>query len=258
MAEAGEAAPRAPQQVTSEDEDLFADAPRAPEEANIDDGGDDDKFQCQSCDAPDHEGADEQDAVKSRILPDPGEPTDCQREEHRASGHIPYRSWCPDCVGARGTGEQHRTRTGERRVCVFSFDYLFLDKAGKVLTRTEVTEGKDVDLKILVAKDSRGKATFMHVVPQKGVDQDHYAVDALVADVKWLGFQRVSLRSDNERAIVKLLQHALTEARFTIEGMDQAVEEHPNTYDSAGNGEIEATAKQLTGILRSNKFDLER
>ena len=171
MAEADVTAPGAPQQVTSEDEDLFADAPRVPEETSINDGGDEDRFCCQPCTPPGDVETDEQDAVMSRILPDPGEPTDGQREEHRASGHIPYRSWCSDCVGARGTGEQHRARTGERRVCVFSFDYLFLDKAGKVLTRTEVVAGEDVDLKTLVAKDSRGKATFMHVVPQKGVDQ---------------------------------------------------------------------------------------
>ena len=172
VAEAEADAPGATQ-VTSEDEDLFANAPRVPEETSINDGGDEDRFSCQPCNAPGDVEADEQDAVTSRILPDPGEPTDGQREEHRASGHIPYRSWCSDCVGARGTGEQHRTRTGERRVCVFSFDYLFLDKAGKVLTRKEVMEGKDVDLKILVAKDSRAKTTFMHVVPQKGVDPEH-------------------------------------------------------------------------------------
>ena len=46
----------------------------------------------------DHEGAD------ARILPDPGEPTPSQVEDHRASGHIPYRAWCRECVEGRGTG----------------------------------------------------------------------------------------------------------------------------------------------------------
>jgi hypothetical protein len=40
--------------------------------------------------------------------------------------------------------------------------------------------------------------------------------------------------------------------------LDQALEEHPNTYDSSGNGEIEATVKQLTGLLRTHKLSLER
>ena len=59
-----------------------------------------------------------------RVLPTPGNPTDAQREEHRASGHIPYRKWCEECVASRATGEPHRRRTGERTTCVFAFDYL--------------------------------------------------------------------------------------------------------------------------------------
>ena len=66
----------------------------------------------ESLEDDDHEGAD------ARILPDPGEPTPSQVEDHRASGHIPYRAWCRECVAGRGTGEQHRKRTGERSVCV--------------------------------------------------------------------------------------------------------------------------------------------
>ena len=29
-----------------------------------------------------------------KILPDPGEPTAADIEDHRACGHLPYRSWC--------------------------------------------------------------------------------------------------------------------------------------------------------------------
>ena len=57
---------------------------------------------------------------------------------------------------------------------------------------------------------------------------------------------------------MQLFKHALTEARLQIENLDQLQEEHPNTYDPAANGEIEATVKQVTGILRTNELDLER
>ena len=137
-------------------------------------------------------------------------------------------------------------------MCVFSFDYLFLDRSGKEVSRAKMEEGADIDLTILVVKDSRGKAVFSHIVPQKGVDRDQYAVDVLLEDIKWLGFQRVSLRSDNEPAIVKLLRVTLTDLRYDVEGLNQALGEHPNTYDSSGNGEIEATVKQLTGLLRKH------
>ena len=196
--------------------------------------------------------------AERRILPCPSEPTPSHIEDHRAEGHIPYRSWCSECVRARGTGEQHRRRKDRREICVFSFDYLHLDKTGIPVAKRAVLEGAEVDLTILVAKDSLGKAVFAHVVPQKGVDPEHYAVDALIEDIKWLGYTALSLRSDNEPAILKLLRHALTESRIHVEQLERIQEEHPVDYDHAGNGEVEAAVKQLTGILRTNKLDLEK
>ena len=208
----------------------------------------------------DLEQAEDQDreGAAARILPDPGNPTTSQIEDHRAKGHIPYRTWCKECVEGRSTGEPHRRRTGERSVCVLSFDYLYLDKAGGVMKKNSMLDMEDVSVTILVAKESRGKSIFAHVVPQKGVDMDHYAVELLLQDLKWVGYQQISLRSDNERSILRLLEHAVTEARIELKGLDQVLEEHPNTYDSSGNGEIEVAAKSLTGILRTNKLDVEK
>ena len=130
------------------------------------------------------DGEELEETVKQRILPDPGEPTASQREDHRAGGHISYRSWCEDCVAGMATGEQHRKRREARRVCIFAFDYLFLDEAGNLLEREALSNGASADLTILVAKDLKGKAVFGHVVPQKGIDKDHFAVDALIKDLK--------------------------------------------------------------------------
>ena len=109
-----------------------------------------------------------------------------------------------------------------------------------------------------MAKDSLVKAVFAHVVPQKGVDPAHYSVDALVKDIAWLGCTRLSLSSDNEPAILQLLKHALKEARLQVEHLEQLVEEHPNTYDSAANDEVEATVKQIIGILHTNQLEFEK
>ena len=48
--------------------------------------------------------------------------------------------------------------------------------------------------KIIVAKDSRTKAMFAHAVRRKGVEQDRYAVDCLVRDLRWLGYSHVQLK----------------------------------------------------------------
>ena len=70
-----------------------------------------------------------------------------------------------------------------------------------------------MDWKILIARDTRGKAAFAYVIHQNGVDEDHCSVDVLVKDVQWLGYREVFLKSDNEPAILELLEHALTEIR---------------------------------------------
>ena len=103
-------------------------------------------------------------------------------------------------------------------MAVFSFDYLFLDEKGEVM-KNGVIEDRELVVKVLVAHDSLCGCVFAHVVPQKGVDAELYAVDILVEDLKWLGYQRVIHKSDNEPAIVKLLRTALTELRHCVEDL---------------------------------------
>lgn len=96
-----------------------------------------------------------------------GEPIPSHVEDHRAIGHIPYRSWCSKCVRARWSGCQHRRKRDRREICVFSFNYFYFDKTGVPVPPEAVLEGAEVDLTILVVKDSLGKAVFAHVVHQK-------------------------------------------------------------------------------------------
>ena len=146
------------------------------------------------------------------VLPDPGQPTASQREDHCARGHIDFRSWCPWCVKGRAIGEKHLRGAEKGSIPVFVFDYLFLTEDCERVERENLTEEmRAVVAKVLVAKDVKGKAIFAHVVPQKGVDEARYASDCLVEDIKWLGYHQLVLRSDNEKAILKLLNTALLE-----------------------------------------------
>ena len=71
---------------------------------------------------------DEEECAPVRLAPDPGEPTAEEVESHRTT-HLPYRSWCEDCVKGRGSGEQHRSGPAGR-VPVISCDYLLVTGRG--------------------------------------------------------------------------------------------------------------------------------
>ena len=73
----------------AEDQDPAVEPPNLGEE-EPDAGAAEADFECQEC-------------VPRRILPDPGQPTQKQIDDHRID-HLPYRSWCPHCVAARATG----------------------------------------------------------------------------------------------------------------------------------------------------------
>ena len=110
----------------------------------------------------------------------------------------------------RWAGEQHRMCDGPHSVAVIAFDYIFISNK-QILRRDEMTDDliKKSLVKILVVKDHKSKAVFAHVVTQKGTDCEGYAVQRLVEDVKWLGYTKVLLKANNERAIAKLLTEAL-------------------------------------------------
>ena len=46
----------------------------------------------------------------------------------------------------------------------------------------------------------------------------------MVQDVKWVGYSNITLKSDNEPAIVKLLSESFREMR--IHGLEHIMEEH--------------------------------
>ena len=70
--------------------------------------------------------------------------------------------------------------------------------------------GAEVSLTILVAEDSKGKAVYGDVVPQKGVDPHRFAADILMKKTGWLDYTAISLRLDSKPAVFKLLRHAVT------------------------------------------------
>ena len=201
-------------------------------------GCEEDEFICEVCGIDDEDELratdEEEQAQKVNPLPTPFQPTLSQYLDHCIT-HYPYQSWCPHCVEGRGREFGHSTHAKEPRAApTISFDYAFLSDGAEITSQDAFESAGDSAIKVLVVRDDKSKAVFGHVVPQKGIDEKGFAVDALVSDVKWLGYSKVTLKSDHEPAIVKLLQEALMELR--VQGLRQTMEEHSPEYDPKRTG----------------------
>ena len=67
-----------------------------------------------------------------RVRPGPPSTSQAEKDNHEATGHAVYRSWCSDCVQGRGRAKAHdnqKQREGES-VPVLSWDYGFLGTKG--------------------------------------------------------------------------------------------------------------------------------
>ena len=104
-------------------------------------------------------------------------------------------------------------------------------------------------------RDDKQSCVFGHVVPQKGVDEEKFAVDCLVGDILWTGYTSVMLKSDNEAAILALLIESLKELR--INGLQQVMSENSPEYDPQANGAAENAVKAWKGMFRTQKSSLE-
>ena len=180
-------------------------------------------------------------------LPTPAMPSQAEIEEHRASGHAQYRSWCDECVEGFGREWPHMS-AAIRRFPFISCDYLFLN-------HNVSEEEQEAASRILVAYCGATKSLFAHVVPRKGADDGGYIVTALKQDVLWLGHAKVIIRSDNEPALLQVVRQ--TVAALKMEGVD-AADEGSVPRDPQTNGAIENAVKLLKGTLRANLLSFER
>ncbi len=163
------------------------------------------------------------DVQDNKVAPDPFMPSATEVENHRVT-HMPYRSWCRECVEGRALGERRQPRTThESKIPVIGMDYFFMIAKG-LLTRSELSDypqtadgdsalmtarTKGELVKCLILRDSHTKCVFAHVVPVKGIDEDAHVVQLVVADVRWLGHTRLIVKADNEKAIQRLAREAL-------------------------------------------------
>ena len=131
---------------------------------------------------------------------------------------------------------------------LLSCDYRFITPKG-VFARSEIgDDGQSEALKVMVAYCSHTKSPFAHAAPRKGEDDEGYMVDQLVLDIPWLGHARIVIRSDNEPAVLKVVDRVLAAAK--AKGVN-AASEGSVPYDPQSNGAAEGAVRRLKGSLRT-------
>ena len=141
-----------------------------------------------------------EDVVDLKHAASPEQPNAEKVERHRVDGHLPYRSWCNQCILGRGVGTPHATTGSESLVPIVGMDYYFITKEG-IKRRDELAAelGDDSEeavtqarargqlVKCMAVRCFRTKNTLTHVVLQKGDDEDHYCARLVASDIDWLG-----------------------------------------------------------------------
>ena len=178
-----------------------------------------------------------------RALPSPTLPAKRDVEFHNLT-HIPYRSWCPFCVAARRKNRPHFASHGDARtVPLFCADYAFARE-----------DADDECLPLLVGRMHPGQATVAIPCDQKG--HDEYAVHRLEAFLKSEGVHSFVYKSDQERALRRLLTDVIVSMEKGGHIL-KAVPENSAVGESQSNGRAEAAVQQVEDQLRTLKAALE-
>ena len=189
--------------------------------------------------ADEHQG---EEAAPSRKMVQPRTPTRAEREEHLASGHAVFRSWCRECCVGRGRMGHHLQADGDAKqlIPVCGVDYGYLND------RTE--DGQELPTApILCSRCTGDRWLGGALVPSKGVDE--YAVGELKNDILGSNSVEYIIRSDNEPSILALKSRVATALR--LEGMQAKLEESA-AYDSRGNGLAEGAVREVKDGTRTN------
>ena len=111
------------------------------------------------------EDVEESELVKKLVAPTA--PTATDREEHTASGHAVFRTWCRECCIGRGRMHQHRAGGRKTTIPAIAVDYGYLNERDDLLQEA-------AGAPILVSKCNRDRWIGAAIVPTKGADE--YAV----------------------------------------------------------------------------------
>ena len=174
-------------------------------------------------------------------------PTQEEVDLHRIS-RLPYRCWCPERVEAFARKWGHRKQETSRSIPLVSCDYLYITKNGLCAREKLSEEEREASATVLVMYCSSSHKPFANGVPRKGADAEGCVVECMRQNVVWLGHSRVTIRSDNDPALVQVVERAI--AALKMSGVEHVVEEGLVPYDHQTNGAAESAVRLVKGYVQ--------
>ncbi|CAE7235731.1 RE1 [Symbiodinium natans] len=181
----------------------------------------------------------------------PREPTAEEKERHRLT-HLPFQSWCPECVQGAGRGGHHRRKkdAGEGALeATVQMDYTFYSRGAQQRLAPE-NESVLVTVLTLVDRDTGWPCSAQ--VPRKGQERGPFVLDAIELYLNNLGHKRVILQIDQEGA----LRNVAVAVRNRMGAHKVRVRESP-PYSHQSQGAVEGEHHQLAGLVRTWLMDLQ-
>ena len=180
--------------------------------------------------------------VKMQRIPEVA--TQTMIDEHEATGHAIFRSWCAHCRAAYGLTHRHlrQDHAGELWPTVSSDFYYMQDepKEGEI---------KPQPPPFLAVRDRWTKCGYAMALPSK-VSSNPTTIRGFGQFLQGLGYLRICNKSDGEYAIVALKKAAAEYAK-----VDAQPEESP-VGDHEANGEVESFVRDIKRRQRAVRSTL--
>lgn len=177
---------------------------------------------------------------------DPVKPSAQEVRDHEMT-HLPFRSWCRECVHGRGVEAPHRARIGERGgLAHIHVDFMFMGPAD--------VGGETVP--VLVMREESTRMTLASAIPRKTTGE--FVLKRALAFLGEIGLMHgdVVVRSDQESAMASLVED-IGRRRAGLGGGRWIMENSP-VGSSASNGVIERAIQGVQAQVRVMKLALEK
>ena len=189
------------------------------------------------------EEEEQQQAVPAKGLKSPDQPTPQERAEHNLT-HLPFRSWCKQCVQNKSKADAHPKQQRNSRAPVVQFDFCYFKSLGEQKT-TPILTGIDVEtgMAMAVVVSNKTQDFNYHVQRIQSFLMECGRVQAVLSNTV--------VQSDQEEHLISLLKATATKL-----GNNITVRQSP-AYSSQSQGSVERFHRTLMGQVRTLKAQLE-